>query len=136
MFSKARPYVWGKQGKRVVSTTCSTMCFRIVREGHKTLHNAKHCTTPKCACIQVTFRSFGESPAKHNPMQDWSLQEAVGETLEELWISYNQIEKLKGINVLKRLQVRYSHCSSNTKQRVVNGATSGTASAAEYSFPC
>lgn len=32
-------------------------------------------------------------------------QEAVGDTLEELWISYNNIEKLKGINVLKRLKV-------------------------------
>ena len=33
------------------------------------------------------------------------LQEAVGDTLEELWISYNNIEKLKGINVLKKLKV-------------------------------
>lgn len=32
-------------------------------------------------------------------------QEAVGDTLEELWISYNKIEKLKGINVLKKLKV-------------------------------
>ena len=32
-------------------------------------------------------------------------QEAVGDTLEELWISYNLIEKLKGINVLKKLRV-------------------------------
>jgi len=34
------------------------------------------------------------------------LQEAVGDSLVELWISYNQIEKLKGINVLKKLKVR------------------------------
>ena len=33
--------------------------------------------------------------------------EAVGDTLEELWISYNFIEKLKGINVLKKLKVLY-----------------------------
>ncbi len=33
------------------------------------------------------------------------LQEAVSETLEELWISYNNIEKLKGITVLKNLVV-------------------------------
>lgn len=32
-------------------------------------------------------------------------QEAVSETLEELWISYNQIEKLKGIGVMKKLRV-------------------------------
>ena len=32
-------------------------------------------------------------------------QEAVGETLQELWISYNFIEKLKGIGVLKKLKV-------------------------------
>jgi hypothetical protein len=29
----------------------------------------------------------------------------VSETLEELWISYNQIEKLKGIGVMKKLRV-------------------------------
>ena len=32
-------------------------------------------------------------------------QEAVGDTLEQLWISYNNIEKLKGIGVLKKLKV-------------------------------
>merc|ERR1712018_805663 len=31
--------------------------------------------------------------------------EAVGDTLEQLWISYNNIEKLKGINVLKKLKI-------------------------------
>ena len=38
-----------------------------------------------------------------------SLQEAVGDTLEELWISYNNIEKLKGINVLKKLKVKFQN---------------------------
>jgi len=33
--------------------------------------------------------------------------EVVGDTLEELWISYNFIEKLKGITVLKKLKVLY-----------------------------
>jgi len=33
------------------------------------------------------------------------MQETVGDSLVELWISYNQIEKLKGINVLKKLKV-------------------------------
>merc|ERR1712002_640771 len=33
--------------------------------------------------------------------------EAVGDTLEELWISFNMIEKLKGINVLKKLKILY-----------------------------
>ena len=31
--------------------------------------------------------------------------DAVGDTLEELWISYNNIEKLKGITLLKKLKV-------------------------------
>ncbi|MEE6492587.1 hypothetical protein FKM82_016610 [Ascaphus truei] len=31
--------------------------------------------------------------------------EAVGEILEELWISYNLIEKLKGIHVMKKLKL-------------------------------
>ncbi|KAF5922879.1 hypothetical protein HPG69_013224 [Diceros bicornis minor] len=34
-------------------------------------------------------------------------QEAVGDTLEELWISYNFIEKLKGIHVMKKLKILY-----------------------------
>ncbi|NXR97927.1 DNAL1 protein, partial [Oxylabes madagascariensis] len=34
-------------------------------------------------------------------------QEAVAETLEELWISYNLIEKLRGIRVMKKLKVLY-----------------------------
>ena len=33
--------------------------------------------------------------------------EALGETLEELWISYNLIEKMKGINAMKKLRVLY-----------------------------
>jgi len=35
------------------------------------------------------------------------LQESLGDTLEELWISYNLIEKLKGVGVLKKLKVLY-----------------------------
>jgi len=31
----------------------------------------------------------------------------LGDTLEELWISYNLIEKLKGVGVLKKLKVLY-----------------------------
>jgi len=41
------------------------------------------------------------------------LQEAVGDTLEELWISYNSIEKLKGIHVLKKLKVSLCYIPSN-----------------------
>ena len=33
-------------------------------------------------------------------------QEPVADTLEQLWISYNQIEKLKGIGILKVCTVR------------------------------
>lgn len=35
------------------------------------------------------------------------VQEAVADTLEELWISYNLIEKLKGIQSMKNLRVLY-----------------------------
>jgi hypothetical protein len=35
------------------------------------------------------------------------VQEGVGDTLEELWISYNLIEKVKGVGVLKKLKVLY-----------------------------
>lgn len=33
--------------------------------------------------------------------------EPLGDTLEELWISYNCIEKLKGIQAMKNLRVLY-----------------------------
>lgn len=33
--------------------------------------------------------------------------DAVGDTLEQLWISNNNIEKLKGVHVLKKLKVLY-----------------------------
>ena len=33
------------------------------------------------------------------------MQEPVADTLEQLWISYNQIDKLKGINILRNLKV-------------------------------
>ncbi|KAK7476250.1 hypothetical protein BaRGS_00032526 [Batillaria attramentaria] len=42
--------------------------------------------------------------------------EAVGDTLEELWISYNQIEKLKGIQVLKKLKILYMS-NNNVKEK-------------------
>lgn len=46
------------------------------------------------------------------PTYLWYLQETVGETLEELWISYNMIDKLKGVGSLKNLKVFY--ISNNT----------------------
>lgn len=33
--------------------------------------------------------------------------EALGDTLKELWISYNLIEKMKGINSMRNLRVLY-----------------------------
>lgn len=33
--------------------------------------------------------------------------EALGETLEQLWLSYNMIEKMKGVNAMKNLRVLY-----------------------------
>ncbi|CAD5111729.1 unnamed protein product [Dimorphilus gyrociliatus] len=42
-----------------------------------------------------------------NQIKSLSGVEAVGETLQELWISYNLIEKLKGVGNLKKLQVLY-----------------------------
>lgn len=42
-----------------------------------------------------------------NYIKSFAGLEAIGETLEELWISYNLIEKMKGVNVLKNLRVLY-----------------------------
>ena len=33
--------------------------------------------------------------------------EAAGDTLEQLWISYNSIDKLKGVQALKKLKIFY-----------------------------
>lgn len=42
-----------------------------------------------------------------NAYTDILFKEPLGDTLEELWVSYNLIEKLKGINVLRNLKVLY-----------------------------
>lgn len=44
---------------------------------------------------------------KSNRVLKSEFQDAVADTLEELWISYNFIEKLKGVDVLKKLKVLY-----------------------------
>lgn len=47
----------------------------------------------------------------------------MADTLQQLWISYNNIEKLKGVTVLAKLKVRYMHSqhslSSNTIAQVL-----------------
>ena len=46
--------------------------------------------------------------------------DAVSETLEELWISYNLIEKFNGIECCKKLKVLYA---SNNKVKAWEGIT-------------
>ena len=42
-----------------------------------------------------------------NYIKSFAGLEPVADTLEELWISYNNIEKMKGVDVLKKLKVLY-----------------------------
>ena len=42
-----------------------------------------------------------------NLIKSFAGLEPLGDTLEELWISYNLIEKMKGINAMKNLRVLY-----------------------------
>lgn len=42
-----------------------------------------------------------------NNIKSLSGIEALGETLEQLWISYNLVDKLRGIGSLKKLRVLY-----------------------------
>ena len=49
---------------------------------------------PHCCCAAVLY------------------QEPVAGTLEQLWMSYNMVEKLKGITVLKNLKVKGKISSS------------------------
>ncbi len=46
--------------------------------------------------------------------------EAVADTLEELWISYNQIERLNGVECCKKLKILYA---SNNKIKAWDGVT-------------
>ncbi|PVD23960.1 hypothetical protein C0Q70_17236 [Pomacea canaliculata] len=50
----------------------------------------------------ITILSLGR-----NNIKAFAGLEAVGDTLEELWISNNMIEKTKGIGSLKKLRVLY-----------------------------
>nr|KAF6391799.1 dynein axonemal light chain 1 [Pipistrellus kuhlii] len=55
-------------------------------------------------CSAWLFNAKNSHTAYSSPARG---QEAVGDTLEELWISYNFIEKLKGIHVMKKLKILY-----------------------------
>lgn len=59
----------------------------------------------------VSTRSMSFFPYVNNVVVDYErsiiFQECVADSLEELWMSYNFVEKLKGINVLKKLRVFY-----------------------------
>ncbi|KAL2919937.1 hypothetical protein HK105_200003 [Polyrhizophydium stewartii] len=46
--------------------------------------------------------------------------DAVADTLEELWVSYNQIEKLNGVECCKKLKILYA---SNNKIKAWDGVT-------------
>ena len=50
--------------------------------------------------------------------------DGVADTLKELWISYNNIEKLAGIEKLKALEVLFM-CVSHATHSRWRGATSG-----------
>ncbi|KAM9787426.1 dynein axonemal light chain 1 isoform 3-T3 [Syngnathus typhle] len=52
--------------------------------------------------------TLGKATTIKEALTKW---DAVGDTLEELWISYNLIEKMKGVHLLKKLKVL--HMSNN-----------------------
>ncbi|CAG4980498.1 unnamed protein product [Parnassius apollo] len=60
--------------------------------------------TAKATTIKEAIKRWEE---KTGQQAATATEESLGDTLEELWISYNLIEKLKGINVLKNLKVLY-----------------------------
>ncbi|XP_064368638.1 dynein axonemal light chain 1 isoform X2 [Dromaius novaehollandiae] len=51
--------------------------------------------------------TFRDAISLKREMYSQCVMEAVADTLEELWISYNFIEKLRGIRVMKKLKVLY-----------------------------
>lgn len=58
-------------------------------------------------CIHILKNTIWLHVILHHLSACVCVQEAVGDTLEELWISYNLIEKLKGIQCMKNLKVLY-----------------------------
>jgi dynein light chain 1, axonemal len=46
-----------------------------------------------------------------NNIKSLSGIESVAETLEQLWASYNLIDKLKGLQALKKLRILYISCN-------------------------
>ena len=59
-------------------------------------------------------------PARVRPRDPPKIEglDAVSDTLEELWVSYNQIEKLNGVECCKKLKVLYA---SNNKIKAWDG---------------
>ena len=47
-----------------------------------------------------------------NNIKNLSGLEAVGDGLEELWISYNIIDRTKGVSALRNLKVSNNHLTS------------------------
>ena len=77
--------------------TCKSFCA-IYRTPQDTVPGAQFDKNP--------HRTGEHAPIAGLPNNACNEQEPVAETLEELWISYNNIEKLKGITVLANLRVR------------------------------
>lgn len=65
------------------------------------------------ACLKIL--SLGRNAIKKIEGLD-----AVADTLEELWLSYNQIERLNGVECCKKLKVLYA---SNNKIKAWDGVT-------------
>uniref|UniRef100_A0A3Q2XAH2 Dynein axonemal light chain 1 n=1 Tax=Hippocampus comes TaxID=109280 RepID=A0A3Q2XAH2_HIPCM len=71
--------------------------------------NCKLCLSTNCI-DKIT--NLGELNLKilslgRNNIKAFTGLDAVGDTLEELWISYNLIEKMKGVHLMKKLRVLY-----------------------------
>ncbi|KAI8431733.1 hypothetical protein MSG28_016184 [Choristoneura fumiferana] len=74
----------------------------------QTIHFGENCHS--CKFCKEQFRSafsLRKHVRSHTGEKEKKPYECVGDTLEELWVSYNMIEKLKGINVLRNLKVLY-----------------------------
>lgn len=57
--------------------------------------------------IQGSLKNLKILSVGRNYIKSFAGLEALGDTLEELWISYNLIEKMKGISSLRNLRVLF-----------------------------
>lgn len=92
-----------------LSIFTNVFCVYIIRLSITTGVFENHSEQPDSIPIRFpgSLKNLKILSLGRNYIKSFAGLETLGDTLEELWISYNLIEKLKGVNVLRNLKVLY-----------------------------